>query len=389
MPVVQKFISGRLQQGASSRSSPGYTRYSPILFPLAVFLFALGARFIGIDWHGAHADEHPSAAAKVLAGQLVDDFQYYPPLLNYCTAILFVGYFVFGKIAGYWASAEDFRVAFFADRAPFYVLLRVVTATWAALVVPLVYWLALRLGQSRWSAVVAGTAAALIPASIYFSHIGKSDNGLASAFLLVCLAALRLIDEPDNVWRRIALGASIAFALSVKHSALFLLGPAAVLVLLELIRSDVRGRELGVLLAVVAAATIASWLPMNIGIALDPVGFFEAQVVQSQMSSRDASWATTLALFVEVVTAEGGVPALILILWIAAPLAIATIEDQAQRFRFWLLWLPTAIAFVAVAAIAGDRQPIYLWLPHIVLMSVTVVLLLTVGAGWKLPRSAV
>jgi hypothetical protein len=95
------------------------------------------------------------------------------------------------------------------------------------------------------------------------------------------------------------------------------------------------------------------------------------------MSSRHAPWGTTLALFVDVVTSDGGIPAAVLILWIVAPLAIALIDDRARRFLFWLLWLPTALALLVIASIAGDRQPIYLWLPHMVLMSVVVVLLLT------------
>lgn len=368
--------------GATHRSSRSWVSW-PLFIPVLLFLFALAARIIGIDWHGVHSDEHPAAAAKVLTGQFVDDLQYYPPLLNYCTALLFAVYFVIGKIAHFWTTTDEFRAAFFADRTPFYVLLRMVTATWAALTAPLVYFLALRLGQSRLAAVIAGIAAAIIPASIYFSHIGKSDNGLASAFLLVCLAALRFIDRPEEQGRRIALGASIAFAFSVKHSALFLLGPAAVLVLLELIRNGVRGWALARALAVAGVAAVVLWIPMNIGIILDPAGFIDAQVVQSQMSSRDASWGSTLSLFVEMVTSEGGIPAATLILWIVAPLAIAMIDDRAKRFRFWLLWLPTTVAFVVIASIAGDRQPIYLWLPHMVLLSTTVILLLTQALSQK------
>ncbi len=274
-------------------------------------------------------------------------------------------------------------MAFFTDRSPFFVLLRVVAATWAALVAPLVYWLALRLGQSRWAAVLAGIVVGLVPASVYFSHIGKSDNGLASAFLLFCLASLRLIEKPVYVWRKIAVGAAIAFAFSVKHSALFLLGPAAVLVLLELIRNGVRGWALARAIAVAGVAAVVLWLPMNIGIILDPVGFIDAQVVQSQMSSRDTSWGSTLSLFAEVVTSEGGIPAATLILWIAAPLAIAMIDGRAKRFRYWLLWLPITVGFFVIAAIAGDRQPIHLWLPHMVLLSTTVILLLTLALSHK------
>jgi hypothetical protein len=160
--AVQRFMSRRHYVGAVSQRGRQNCILSAFI-PIALLLFALAVRFIAIDWHGAHADEHPAAAAKVLTGQLIDDFMYYPPLLNYCTAILFAGYFLLGKLVGYWSSTEDFRLAFFSDRAPFYVLLRAVTATWAALVAPLVYWLALRLGQARWTAAVAGIVAGTHP----------------------------------------------------------------------------------------------------------------------------------------------------------------------------------------------------------------------------------
>ncbi len=371
--VVDWLTSGMSRQPELARRVPPYA------LPVLILLLAVAVRFTGIDWHGAHPDEHPSAAAKVLTGQLTDDLQYYPPLLNYVTAVLYAGYFAAGKAFGLWGSTGEFRAAFFTDRMPFFVLLRSVTAFWAALAAPLVYFLALRLGQKPWTAALAGVATAIIPASVYFSHIGKSDNGLASAFLLACLLALRLIDEPRSLSRQVALGAAIAFAFSVKHSALFLLGPAALMVVAALVRHGVRVGDLARLGAVTAAAAVVFWVPMNIGIVLDPHGFIAAQIVQSQMSSRDADWLTTLRLFYEVVTSEGGLPAAVVIAWLLVPGAILALPDRSARFCLWLLWIPTALSIVVIGSIAGDRQPFYLWLPQMTLMGATVALVLTLA----------
>lgn len=381
LAASQKTSSGHLRTPSAAASLMGKGDGATLVLALLVFAAALAVRMVGIDWHGVHADENPGAAAKVLAGQFSADLQYYPPFLNYCTAALYAGYFVVGKLFGLWTSVLEFRSAFFADRTPFYVLLRFVCASWAALSAPLVYFLALRLRQGRWAAIVAGLATAAVPASVFFSHIGKSDNGIAPAFLLAMLMALRLIERPDDRLRQVALGAALAFGFSVKHSILFLLAPGAVLVLVELMRTGVTGWQLARVSAFTAAAATIVWIPMNVGILLDPVGFLAAQVVQSQMSHRDAPLEQTLSVFLEVVTSEGGIPLAILVAWAAMPLAIVRLKEQSVRFTFWLLWLPTAASIAVVALIAGDRQPIYLWLPQMVLMSVAVVLLLTHAAS--------
>lgn len=50
---------------------------------LLLFLAALLIRLSGILWGGVNPDEAFGAAVKVLAGQIVPDTHYYPPLLYY------------------------------------------------------------------------------------------------------------------------------------------------------------------------------------------------------------------------------------------------------------------------------------------------------------------
>jgi len=357
---------------------------------LLLLSLAFAFRMIGIDWGGFHADEHPSTAAKVLTGQLVDEWAFYPPLLNYVTAVLFAAYYVLGKTAGLWHDTAGFRAAFFEHRLPFFIILRIVTALWSALLAPLVYLFALRLRQSMPAAVLAGLLCSFIPANEYLAHFGKSDNGLAAAYMLVCIAGLAFAAAPMSRKRQFALAAATAFALSVKHSAAFLLVPLGGLIVFALWR-DGQGLAtsaracLGVILF-----TALVWLPLNIGIVLDPKGFLAAQVVQSQMSARNVPWSVTAAVFLDVATGEGGIPTAILLLYALAPIGIVMQRDGAARFSLWCLWIPVTVSILAVGSIVGDRQPIYLWLPQLSLMTVTVVLILTgyLTSGPRLARIA-
>ena len=360
------------------------------VFFVTLLMLAFGFRMIGIDWGGFHADEHPAAAAKVLTGQLVDEWAFYPPLLNYVTALLFSAYFVFGKFAGLWHDTAGFRAAFFEHRLPFFIILRIVTALWSALLAPLVYLFALRLRQSLPAAVVAGLVCSIIPANEYFAHFGKSDNGLAAGYMLVCLAGLAFATEPLSRRRQLALAVATAFLVSIKHSAVFLLLPFAGLIAVALWRG---GQTIcAAARACLSVALIAAfvWLPLNIGIVLDPGGFLAAQVVQSQMSARDVPWSVTASVFFDVVTGEGGIPAVVLLLFALSPIAIVMRRDGEVRFAQWCLWIPVTLSILMVGSFVGDRQPIYLWLPQLSLMTVTVVLVLTgfLSAGPVARRAA-
>ena len=182
---------------------------------------------------------------------------------------------------------------------------------------------------------------ALLPASIFWAHIAKSDNALGPAFLLAFLTAFRLHEEPTRVSRQIALGSAIAIALSFKHSAVFLLTPILLVLFIATMLS--RNTYPVVIRAWVSIAltTILVWIPLNIGILLNIGGFVDSQVVQSQMSLRSSSLAESVAAWFAVITSrDAGIPFLVLLIfWACIPIiclfALRKVRARSRLFAMW------------------------------------------------------
>lgn len=336
------------------------TRWQLAAIIVGLFLFAFTLRATGVDWGGAHDDENPAAAAKVLAGQLTADQQYYPPLLNYLTAIGYGFLYIAGRALGWWDSSAAFREAYFIDKTPFLIVSRLVVATISATAAPLAALLALDHHLRRRNAIIVGLLVALMPGAIYWAHIAKSDNGLGPAYLLILLTGFRLLAQIESRKRAMALGAALALAVSFKQSAIFFILPIAII----FGSATLWGSQQRPLTAVVRALTItvvtaiALWIPLNIGIVLDPQGFIDAQVVQSQMSVRSAGPVLTAQLWFKSVThAVSGIPAAALILWaLVISAALVSIKALPVRFRIAATATATVIGMVIIAAIAGTRQ---------------------------------
>ena len=198
---------------------------------VGLFLLALAIRCIGLLWGGIDSDEDISDPAKVLAGQLIPTYHYYPPLLNYLTAAGYVVLYAIGIPLRLWRNTAEFRAAYFDDPNPFLLVLRLVVSVTGAVVAPLSAAVAARLGLSRTSCLLAGVASALLPISVWRSHIGKQDLGVAASALLAVWAMVRYAQElrrVDVVW----FGAAVALAVSFKQSAVFVVAPFGVALLL-------------------------------------------------------------------------------------------------------------------------------------------------------------
>ena len=352
---------------------PARSKRLPIVAILALlFLFALALRLIGIDWGGAHDDENPAAAAKVLTGQLTTDQQYYPPLFTYLTAAAYVVLYAAGRVVGWWSSSAEFREAYFVDKTPFLVVARAVTAMLSATAAPLAAVLALDHHVRKRDAVIVGALVALLPGAIYWAHIAKSDSALGPAYLLILLTGFRLLDRIGSPGRALALGAALALAISFKQSAVFFIVPIAVILAAAALWGSQRQPLKAVVqaLAITVVTAIALWIPMNIGIVLNPQGFIDAQVVQSQMSVRSAGPAIAAQEWFKSVThTVSGIPAVVLILWaLTVGTALVSIKTPAIRFRIVTMTTATVIGMVIIAAIAGTRQLPYLYLPYTTLI---------------------
>ena len=367
---------------------PAHSKRLPIVAILVLlFLFALTLRLIGIDWGGAHDDENPAAAAKVLTGQLTTDQQYYPPLFTYLTAAAYVVLYAAGRVVGWWSSSAEFREAYFVDKTPFLVVARAVTAMLSATAAPLAAVLALDHNVRKRDAVIVGALVALMPGAIYWAHIAKSDSALGPAYLLILLTGFRLFDRIGSAGRALALGAALALAVSFKQSAVFFIIPAAIIIATALLWGERRQPLKTTMRAaiIVAVSGIAIWLPLNIGIVLNVQGFIDAQVVQSQMSVRPATVDVVVRSWLESITSsKTGIPALVLALWPLSVLgALLVVKTPGIRFRIIAVSTATLSGMVIIAAIAGSRQLPYLYLPYTTLITTALAI-----AGLCLARTA-
>jgi 4-amino-4-deoxy-L-arabinose transferase-like glycosyltransferase len=344
---------------------------------LILFLAALFLRLPVLDWGGTTPDEAPATAAKVLTGQLSLDQQYYPPFLAYLTAVAYAFYYAVGRLLRWWASTAEFRAAYFESVTQFYVLGRFVVAALSSAAAPLVFLLAIELGIRARVAFVLGAVAALLPASVFWSQIAKSDSALGPAFLLVLLMAFRFRMEPIRVSRQTAFAAAIAVALSFKQSAAFFLLPVLLILFIATLLSQ--NRKLAVIRAWLSVALVAVlvWIPLNIGILLNVRGFIDAQLVQSQMSLRNSLLRESLrAWFGTITSVDAGIPLLVLVIWLCVPIfCLYAVRKPQLRFGLLTMWASVALAMVIILDLAGSRQNSQLLLPYSVVIASTVLLL--------------
>ena len=354
-------------------------RRSSIIYSLLLLYFAaLALRLPTLNWGGTSPDEYPAAAAKVLLGELSPTQQYYPPFLNYLTAVAYAFYYAIGRLVGWWNSAVAFRAAYFSNVTQFYVLSRLVVAALASTVAPLTFLLAIEQGIRLRAALALAAIVAVLPASVFWSEIAKSDSALGPAFLLVSLMLFRFYEEPERLDRQVALAASIAISVSLKQSAVFFLTPIVLISFAATMYAQPQ-KFVGVR-AWLSTAFFAAliWIPLNIGLLLNVRGFIDAQIVQSQMSLRNAGFADSVAAWFSTATSEeAGIPIWALLIWVAVPaVCLFVLRNARIRFRLLSMWVSTLVASIIIIILAGTRQNNQLILPYSVVMTTTVLLLL-------------
>ena len=178
-----------------------------ILFLL--FFLAWGLRVIGLDWGYLHGDERVNQAAKVLAGELIPDQHFYPPLMHYMAAVLFGVLYVVGRGLDLWANTGEFRAQYFQDPTLFYLVARAMTGALSALLAPLFYRIGRLLGFGKGESFVIALFAVFAPLSVYLSYIFKGDVGMAAASVWIILLMIRKVQTPDLKRIDIALGIAV------------------------------------------------------------------------------------------------------------------------------------------------------------------------------------
>lgn len=328
---------------------------------VGLFILALAIRCIGLLWGAVGADENISDPAKVLTGQLIPTYHFYPPLLNYLTAAGYIVLYLIGIPLRLWRSTAEFRTAYFGNPNPFLLVLRLVVSVTGAVAAPLSATIAARLGLSRRSCLVVGVASALLPLSVWRSHIGKQDLGVAASALLAVWAMLRYAQElrrADVVW----FGAAVALAVSFKQSAVFVVAPLSVALLLLARRTGQSWPRLAQDSLIAAAVGIVAWVPLNVGVWLDWSNFLDYQKVLAAMHVRGGGFRETCQAVWELLSDRfSGATLPVLVGFLVSPLFW-------RRFDIFLIWASILASVLVTAAVAGSQADVQLYVPESVLI---------------------
>jgi hypothetical protein len=231
---------------------------------ILLFVLALLPRLAGLLWGNTNSDENFGRGAKILAGEILIEPSYYPPLKDYLNAIAYAAMFAAGRFLGVWNSLAAFREQYFSDPSPFIFAARLTTVLVGAAIAPAAALAASRAGVGRRAAWLVGLALALFPLHVFVCHVNRTyDVGLCSALLLTLWAIGRKLDDPTSPSADYALGLITALAASFKQSAIFALIPMYLGLGVGLLRTAPPASWLPSLVRIVAVMTPA-WILLNL-----------------------------------------------------------------------------------------------------------------------------
>ncbi|MDO6725743.1 phospholipid carrier-dependent glycosyltransferase [Cognatishimia sp. 1_MG-2023] len=335
-----------------------------ILFGL--FLAAFAIRLIGINHGVVLGDERINEAAKVLTGQLVPDQHFYPPLMNYLTAVLYGALYAVGKVTGVWADSAAFRAQYFQDPTIFVVTGRALVGFIGALMTPISYRIARLLNLTRTEALVVAIFAALAPISVYLSYIYKGDVPLATATLWTVLLLIRKYQTPNLKRVDIALGIAMTLALSFKHSFIFLMAPLFVAYVAVML-PHLGAKGLLASIGRIFFTGLVLWPILNIGIVLDFETFLAFQKIQAVMSiTEGATLYDALTLLGQrMIHWQSGLGFVMPLAFLAFPLLAPRFN---QPLNLIVIWLAVVAGMILVAYLVRLRQPEHLWVSFFVVV---------------------
>lgn len=197
---------------------------------LAIVALGLALRFWALDWDlpfVTHPDEPYSingALRMLKTGDLNPHAFDWGSLIFYVNAILYLIFFLLGKLAGFWSSLADLPYVDVETIAvgwvpvpAFYLISRGVVALAGTLSILFVYAIGRDL-KGKAAGLVAAFFFAILPTSVAMSHIVKSDTFLVLFCLMSAWGSLRVFRDPR--WRNYLLaGAGAGLAVSSKYNA--------------------------------------------------------------------------------------------------------------------------------------------------------------------------
>lgn len=213
----------------------------------AVLAVALALRLwglhYGLPWLFYFHDE-PQVVLRALrfgTGDFNPHFFIWPgTLLLYGAFLAYGGWFVVGKLAGWWSDKTGFAGAYFRDPTAFYLLARLQSVAFGVWGV----WLAARLGAAAYSAPVGLAAAAGLAINAmhaHYAHLAHPVTWMAAFTLLGLWAAVRI--ATTGTGRDLAIGAvAIGLGVACQYHAGLLEVPLGVAVVLRAAREPGRRR---------------------------------------------------------------------------------------------------------------------------------------------------
>lgn len=332
---------------------------------ITVYTAGLLARLAGISWGGVNMDELINKAVRILSGDFSPVDHFYPQLTSLISAFACGVLFIGGRFLGLFDSIEEFRSIYFENDEMFRVAARVAHSGIAASMGPTAYLITRHCGFSRKLAILIGLTVSFSPASIWFSHFAKPQNGMTALVLAAVALAIAYMNDGGQRGLAIGIGTASGIAGAFLHSAALIILPLAITTLILTLR-DPRTRSsivwLEASLAMLTALII--WGLLSILDLLHFSGFLDYQIIQSQMSIRGPASLSTLwndALPVAYSPTQGMGPAGFFL----APIAAVISRMRSVR------WLSVTFMIIPIilAIIIGDRVIPRLFLPFTIVLT--------------------
>ncbi|MFN7917006.1 MAG: glycosyltransferase family 39 protein [Vicinamibacterales bacterium] len=203
-------------------------RHGVLLALLLILVAAAVVRFWGLGFGLPHTQARPDethiieAARTMLSGRL-PRFYDYPWLYISLVSVLYVGYYIWGAVAGTFHSLADMVASWPAYWPPFFLLSRALAATFGTATVYVVF----RLGRRLWDDTTALVAAAFMALAFIHardSHFGTTDTALT--FFIVLSVGLLMGAHQSGRHRDFALaGVAGGLGAATKYNAVLLIAP--------------------------------------------------------------------------------------------------------------------------------------------------------------------
>lgn len=207
---------------------------------LVIIGLGLGLRLWGIGFglpYLYHPDEGlPVAVAlrMLQTGNLNPNFFDWPSLLFYVNALLYGGYFVVGRLLGWFVQPTDLAIpdviTIAVGKATVpgeFLLSRGFEAVVGAFSIVAVYWIGREIGRGRVAGWLAALWFAVETVDIRNSQFIRPDTLLIFFGLVSLYFSLRLLDDP-SARNYILAGLAAGLAISSKYNAIFFVVPIAV-----------------------------------------------------------------------------------------------------------------------------------------------------------------